>query len=116
MTTKDSTSPKGFMPFFGFAQEPPQAMVALQKELLESYEKASSAWLARVKSEVDLWSELAEKLSTSASVHGAMEAYTKSVAQRMQMIAEDGQKLFENCQEITQRIAHSMGGGRSDSK
>ena len=111
MTTKDPLSVTGF-PFFGLGQAPPDAMVALQKELLASYEKAGSAWLARVKSEVDLWTELPEKLSANASLHGAMEAYTKSVVQRMQMMADDGQKLFDSCQEITKKVTQSLSGAK----
>jgi endonuclease YncB( thermonuclease family) len=42
--------------------------VNMQKELLDVYEQASRAWLARVKSEVDLWAELAAKLSVNSFV------------------------------------------------
>jgi uncharacterized membrane-anchored protein len=112
MASKDPSAPTGFPPFLGFVQQPPEAMVALQKELLESYDKASAAWLARVKSEVELWSDLAAKLAANTSVHGALEAYTTSVAQRMRLVAEDGHKLFDTCQEITQKIAHSLRNGQ----
>ena len=80
----------------------------LQKELLDAYEHASRAWLARVKSEVDLWSELARKLSTTRSVPEALEAYQKCAAQRMQMAADDGRQLFNECQKITQKINQSL--------
>ena len=55
------------------------AAVALQKELLEAYEQASRAWLARMQSDVALWSELATKLTVTRSVPEAYEAYTKCV-------------------------------------
>jgi hypothetical protein len=41
-----------------FGKERTEAMLAVQKELLEGYEEASRAWIARVKSEVELWSGL----------------------------------------------------------
>ena len=41
-----------------------QFMLAVQMELMKEYEEASRAWM----SEVKLWSKLAVKLSTSASV------------------------------------------------
>ena len=72
------------------------------------YEQASRAWLARVKSEIDLWSDLASKLSTTRSVPEALEAYQKCAAQRMQMAADDGRQLFDECQKITQRITQSL--------
>jgi hypothetical protein len=90
---------------------PQAAMLNLQKELLDAYENASRAWLTRVKSEVDLWSELAAKLSSTKSPPEALEAYRECVAQRMQMAAEDGQRLMEDCQKITQKITRSMSNG-----
>ena len=86
-------------------------MLNLQKELLDAYEQASRAWLARVKSEVDLWSELARKLSTTRSIPEALAAYQNCVVQRMQMAADDGRQLFNECQKITQKINHSLSTG-----
>jgi len=85
--------------------------VALQRELLEAYEQTSRAWLARVQSEVALWSELAAKLTATRSVPEALEAYTKCVSKRMQMTAEDGKHLFNDCQQITQKITKSLSNG-----
>jgi hypothetical protein len=45
----------------------------LQKEIVDVYEQASRAWLVRVKSEVDLWSDLAGKLTASHSFPEAHE-------------------------------------------
>jgi hypothetical protein len=93
-----------------FGQEPSEAMGNLQKELLEAYEQASRAWLARVKSEADLWSGLAAKLTSTRSLPEALDSYQTCVAQRMQMAAEDGQQLFEQCQNITQKITRALNG------
>jgi hypothetical protein len=89
------------------------AMLDMQKELLETYEQASRAWLARAKSEADLWSELATKLSASRTFPDALGAYQECVSQRMQLTAEDGRRLFDECQKITQKITQSLSGGRS---
>jgi len=89
-----------------------EAGIAIQKELLDAYEKAGCAWLARVKSEVELWSQLAAKLATVHSVPEAIEACTKSVSQQMQMTAEDGQRLLHDYQEITQRITKAVSNGQ----
>jgi hypothetical protein len=80
------------------------AATNLQKELSETYEQASRAWLDRVNSEIALWSELATKLSATRSIPEALEVYQKCAAQRMQMAVEDGQRLFDECQRITQKI------------
>ena len=94
------------------AQEGSEAMVNMQKELLDVYEQASRAWLARVKSEVDLWSDLATKLSATRSMPEALESYQKFVTQRMQMAAEDGRQLVEDCQKITQKMTRSLSSTR----
>jgi hypothetical protein len=99
-------------PMAMFGQEPSEAIGNLQKELLEAYEQASRAWLARVKSEADLWSGLAAKLTSTRSIPEALESYQKCVAQRMQMAAEDGRQLFEQCQNITQKITRALSNGR----
>jgi len=92
---------------------PIEAGIALQKELLDAYEKAGCAWLARVKTEVELWTELAAKLAAVHSASEAVEAYTKSVAQQMQMTAEDGQRLLHDYQEISKKITEAVSNGRS---
>jgi phasin protein len=101
-------SKSGPTPFFELGKERTEAMTALQKDLLEAYEQTSSAWLARVKSEVDLWSELATKLTATRSAPEAMEAYRDCVAQRMQMAADDGRRMSEDCQKIMQKITRSF--------
>jgi hypothetical protein len=80
----------------------------LQKEIVDVYEQASRAWLVRVKSEVDLWSDLAGKLTASHSFPEAMNAYQQCLTNRMQMAAEDGRRLYEDCQKITYKITDSL--------
>jgi hypothetical protein len=92
----------------GVGQDRAEAALALQKELLETYEHAGRAWLDRVRSEMELWTQLAAKLSTTKSFPEALEVYQKSVTERMQMAAEDSRRLFEDCQEITKKITRSL--------
>lgn len=99
---KETMGFPGFTPFVGF--EPPEGVVALQKQFLQAYDDVNAAWLSRVKSEVDLWTELATNLSASASMHEALQNYIKSVAERIQMIAQDGQKLLGSCQDVVQKL------------
>jgi hypothetical protein len=73
----------------------------------------SRAWLARVKSEIELWSELATKLAATRSAPEAMEIYQQCIAQRTQMAAEDWQRLSEDFQRFTQTATRSPSNGRS---
>jgi len=87
------------------------AMLNLQKEVLDVYEQASRAWFARLKSEVNLWSALARKLSATRYTPEALDTYQKFMAERMEMAAEDGQRLLHDCQETTQKLTRSLSSG-----
>jgi hypothetical protein len=99
-------------PFFELGKEQTEAMLNMQKELMDAYEQASRAWLLRVKSEAELWSELAAKLTATRSVPEAMEAYQTFIAQRMQMAAEDGRRQSEDAQAMVQRLTGFRPEGR----
>ncbi len=96
---------------FQLGQGQSEAMLNVQKELLGAYEEASRAWLARVKSEVDLWAGLAAKLTATHSVPEALAAYQECVAQRMKMAAEDGQRLANECQKGMNKINQALSSG-----
>jgi hypothetical protein len=97
--------------FLNWGQERTEAAMGLQKELLAAYEEASRAWLARVQSEVALWSDLASKLTATRTVPEALETYSKCVSERMKMAADDGRLLADEAQKITQKITKSLGNG-----
>jgi hypothetical protein len=65
----------------------------------------------RVKSEVELWSNLAAKLTATRSVPEGLETYRDCVSQRVQMAAEDGRRLFDDGQKIIGVITRSLNGG-----
>jgi len=117
MASKDTAAAKtgaDMPPFlFNWGQERGEAVLNLQKAILQSYEQSSRAWLERLQSEVSLWSDLASKLSNTKSVPEAIETCTKCASKRMQMAADDGRRLVEDAQQITQRIALSLGNGSS---
>jgi hypothetical protein len=106
MAGKESDGPAKLP--FGVGQQQADALVALQKELLEAYEKSSNSWLARVKAEADFWSELSAKLTAVRSVPEAIETYTKAVGQRMQMVADDGRRQFEEAQTTVRKLTQSL--------
>ena len=87
------------------------AMLAMQQELLGAYDQISRAWLERVKTEADLWSELATKMSRAGSVPDALGAYRDCVTQRMQMAADDGRRLLADTQKMMDTITRAMSNG-----
>jgi hypothetical protein len=112
MATRDtagsSTAKTDAPPFLNWGQERTEAALALQKDLLASYERASRAWLVRVQSEVALWSDLATKLTAARTVPEAFETYSKCVSERMKMAADDGAQLADEARQITQKLMRSL--------
>jgi hypothetical protein len=108
MATK-GTAGSSVSPFLNWGPDQTEAALALQKELLASYEESSRAWLARMQSEVALWSDLAAKMTATRTVPEAFETYAKCVSERMKMAADDGRRLADEAQEITQKITKLLG-------
>jgi len=67
--------------------------------------------LARVKSEVELWTGAAQKLTARRSVPEAVAAYQECVAERMKMAAEDGQRIAEECQKGMTKVSRALSNG-----
>ena len=88
-----------------------EAGTALQMELLDAYQEISRIWLNRVQSEVTLWSEIATKLAATRSVPEALQAYSKCTAQRIHETASNGQALFDDCQQVMQKVCNSLATG-----
>jgi len=97
--------------FLKLGKERTDAMLAMQKELMDTYEQASQAWLSRVKSEADLWSELAAKLTGIHSVPEALSVCQQMMVQRMQMASEDGKRLSDEAQKVMKTITTSLSNG-----
>ena len=89
------------------ANERTNAMLRLQKELLELYDQAGRDWLAQLNSEAELWSRLATKLARTRSVPDAIKSYQEWVSQRVEMAAADAQRLSDECRTILQKINRS---------
>jgi hypothetical protein len=98
---------------FMLGKERTNAMLSMQKEVLDAYDQGSRDSLARIKSEVELWSGLAAKLVGARSVPDAMQSYQECIAQRMRMAADDAQRLSDECGSVIQRISKSMTNGGS---
>ena len=95
---------------FQLGKERTDAMFSIQKELLDAYAELNRSWAARVKSEVDFWSDLAAKLSDTRSAPEGLDAYRRFVSERMQMAAQDGQRLVMDSQKIMSALAQTLPG------
>ena len=64
-----------------------------------------------MKSEVELWTELATKLSSTRSLPDALGTYQRCVTQRMQMAAEDGRRMSDEYQRFLQKFPRLLPNG-----
>jgi hypothetical protein len=114
MVDKQTASTEsGFDPtqLFQLGKERTDAIFNIQKELLDAYAELNRSWAARVKSEVDFWSDLAAKLGDTRSTPESLDAYRRFVSERMQMAAEDGQRLVKDSQKIMSALAQTLPSG-----
>jgi hypothetical protein len=108
MASKATDETKSAAQLLQFGKERTDAMLNVHKELLDAYQEASKAWISRVQSEVQFWSELAGKLAASRSVPEGLGAYSDGISHRLGMAAEDGRRLFEDGQKMVVSITRSI--------
>jgi hypothetical protein len=89
----------------------PTNILSMQKDLLETYDQMSHAWISRVRSELDLWSELATKLAGMPSVPSAMEACQECVTKRMKLAAVDRKHLLVDSNKFIRTLTRSVSNG-----
>ena len=99
--------------FLKAAQVPAEAFADLQKDMIESYDEASRAWLERVRMEVEMWSQFTAKLAGVRSPTDAAGIYQEWFGEHMKMAAEDGRRLTDRWQHFVGKVTHSFGNGRS---
>ena len=77
-----------------------EAMMEIQKELLDTFEEINHAWFTRVKSEASFASEFVTKLTAARSVPETATACQECMGKRMEMFAEDSRRLFADSQKF----------------
>jgi hypothetical protein len=83
------------------------AKFKLQKELLDAYEAVLHTWLARVKSEIDFWSDLAASMQNARSIPEALGVYQQSLGRRVELAAEDARRMLEDSQNALSIITRA---------
>jgi hypothetical protein len=99
------------MKFVNFGQAQTDAMLAMQKEVLDAFEEMRRAWLSRVKSEADYWSNMTAKMQDAHSLPDALGAYQQCVAERMKLAAEDGRRLLDDSQRTMSFVTRVISKG-----
>lgn len=90
-------------------------ILAMQKRLLDAYEQIQRVWLARVRSEADLWSELVARLQEARPGPEAFQAYQQTLVQRMELAVQDGRRLIDETEKTLAILTQLIGEDRTDS-
>ena len=85
-------------------------MLAMQKELLETCDQASRAWLDRVKSKWICGPSWLPSYRRPAPFR-TLGTYQQCVTQRMQMAAEDGRRMSDEYQRFLQKLTRLLPNG-----
>ena len=91
-----------------------EALMDVQKKLLETFEQINRDRLARLQQETELASAFAGKLTSARSIPDVMSAYQEWAAKRMEMFADDSRKMFDDSQKVfnaTTKLMSNGGGG-----
>lgn len=109
---KATPLPNLFLPEIGgLAKKRVEELAQFQSELLEQIQEVNRQWLDRMKSEATLASELANKLSSARSIPETATAYQKWASRRMEMAAEDAQRLLADGQKFAETGARLVSRG-----
>jgi hypothetical protein len=77
-----------------------EAMMEIQQELFEVFQEINQAWFDRARSAATINSELIAKLTAARTVPETADAYQQCMGKRIEMLVEDGRRLFADSQKI----------------
>lgn len=87
------------------------SMVDMQKQMFEYAAELSQVWTTRAQSESELATNFATKLANARSIPEAMSAWQECVQQRIQLNADDAQRLFDQNRRFIQVGADLLSNG-----
>jgi Phasin protein len=116
MAKKESELPNLIPPeFAAMGKQRLDALLAMQKELMETLQEVNRRWFDRLQSEMTLASEFAEKLSAVHSIPETATVYQEWASKRMEMAADDAKRLLADSQKLAETGMHLVSNGRLSS-
>jgi hypothetical protein len=84
------------------AKKKVEALLEVQKELMQTLEGINHELFNRAKKEAELASEFVAKLASVRSVPDATTTYREWATKEMELLAADGRQMFEHGEKIMQ--------------
>ena len=97
--------------FFETGKKRVEYMVEMQAKFLDTLQGVNREWLERAQSEAGLAAEFWNKLAVAKSVPEAAIAYQDWASRRIQMFAEDGQRVLSDGQKLVEAGSKLFGNG-----
>ncbi len=88
-------------------------LINFQIELFKYLQEVNQDWLAHMQSEAGMASEFASKLAAARSMPEAAAAYQQWASRRIELLAEDGKRLFADTQKLTEIVARAFVNGQT---
>ena len=90
-------------------------MINFQTELFRYLQEANQKWLARMQSEAVMASEFVTKLAAARSFPETATVCQEWTNRRIELLAQDGQRLFADTKKMMEAGARVLANGRSGS-
>ena len=90
-----------------------ETALAMQRELLDTFEQINHAWFARAQSEIDLAAEFLGKVAETRSIPGVATAYQECISKQLEMFSEDSRRVLADGEKLlragTRHLAENSG-------
>src|SRR5262249_3105833 len=111
--TNSTTTPNLFAgDLMEFGRKPIEALMGMQKQMLETFEQLNKDRVARAQQETELASAFAGRLTSARSIPDVMSAYQEWAAKRMEMFSADSKKLLDDTQKVFSAATSMLSNGR----
>ncbi len=88
-----------------------ESALAMQRELLDTFERINHAWFARAQSEVDLAAEFLGKVAETRSIPGVATACQECISKQLEMFSEDSRRLLADGEKLLRAGTRHLGNG-----
>jgi hypothetical protein len=99
--------------FFGTGTKFVEAAMDTQAKFFKTMQEVNQEWLDRAQAEASLAAEFMNKMTASRSAPDVTAACQEWAGRRMQMVAEDSQRLVSDSQKFMEAGAKIFGNGLS---
>ena len=89
-----------------------ETLPAVQKEFLDTMNKASRAWFACCNQEAIIASDFGKKVSVAKSIPEVAAAYQEWASKQMELFSKQAQRVFEETRDYTNACIRIVGNGK----